>query len=164
MRWAPRRDRTYAVLDAPRYTAHVYRIGDAEHHVIVRDDLPRTRYGSGGVHHLALRIPASVPIEEWERALTAFGYRNSGIVDRHYFTSLYVREPNHMLYELATEGPGFEVDGPIDPDRLSLPPFSSPAARTSRRSCVPSRSTGTEARSCSLAVHRKAMRSRSGSS
>jgi glyoxalase family protein len=116
----------YAPADAPRHSAHVYHIGGAEHHVIVRDDLPRARYGSGGVHHLALRIRAGEPIEDWEQRLTSLGYRNSGIVDRHYFMSLYVREPNHILYELATEGPGFEVDGPIDPDRVSLPPFLEP--------------------------------------
>jgi glyoxalase family protein len=114
---------TYPVADARGQTVHVYRIGDAEHHVIVRDDLPRARYGSGGVHHLALRIPAVMPIEDWARRMSSLGYRNSGVVDRHYFMSLYVREPNHVLYELATEGPGFEVDGPIDPSRLSLPPF-----------------------------------------
>lgn len=114
---------TYSLADAPQHTVHVYRIGDAEHHVIVRDDLPRARYGSGGVHHLALRIPTEVPIEDWERRMTSLGYRNSGVVDRHYFRSLYVREPNHILYELATMGPGFEVDGPIDPNRVSLPPF-----------------------------------------
>ena len=51
---------------------------------------------------------------------------HSGIVDRHYFTSLYVREPNHVLFELATDGPGFEVDGPIDVTRVSLPPFLEP--------------------------------------
>jgi glyoxalase family protein len=119
-------DHTYAVADASRFTTHVYRIGDAEHHVIVRDDLPRTRYGSGAVHHLALRIPPASTIEEWEQRITSLGYRNSGVVDRHYFMSLYVREPNHILYEMATEGPGFEVDGPIDPDRLSLPPFLEP--------------------------------------
>jgi glyoxalase family protein len=117
---------TYSLIEAPKYTVHVYHIGDAEHHVIVRDDLPRARYGSGGVHHLALRIPAETDIEAWEQRITGLGYRNSGIVDRHYFMSLYVREPNHILYELATEGPGFEVDGPIDPDRLSLPPFLEP--------------------------------------
>ena len=88
--------------------------------------MPRTRYGSGGVHHLALRITATMPIEEWEQRITSLGYRNSGVVDRHYFRSLYVREPNHILYELATEGPGFEVDGPMDPNRLSLPPFLEP--------------------------------------
>ena len=118
--------RTYPVADASRYTVHVYRIGDAEHHVIVRDDLPRARYGSGGVHHLALRISADESIADWETRISGLGYHNSGIVDRHYFTSLYVREPNHILYELATEGPGFEVDGPIDPGRLSLPPFLEP--------------------------------------
>jgi glyoxalase family protein len=105
---------------------HVYRIGDAEHHVVVRDDLPRSRNGSGAVHHLALRVADRTELNEWEGHITGRGYQNSGIVDRHYFTSLYVREPNHILYELATEGPGFEVDGPIDPMRLSLPPFLEP--------------------------------------
>jgi hypothetical protein len=37
-----------------------------------------------------------------------------------------VREPNHVLFELATDGPGFTVDGPLDGDRLSLPPFLEP--------------------------------------
>jgi glyoxalase family protein len=63
---------------------------------------------------------------EWVDRFNTLGYHNSGIVDRHYFTSLYVREPNHVLFELATDGPGFEVDGPIDPNRLSLPPFLEP--------------------------------------
>lgn len=119
-------DHTYPVPDSPRHSVHVYRIGDAEHHVIVRDDLPRARYGSGGVHHLALRVSAGQPMDAWVERIGGLGYHNSGIVDRHYFTSLYVREPNHVLYELATVGPGFEVDGPIDPDRLSLPPFLEP--------------------------------------
>ena len=119
-------DHTYPVADAPRYSVHVYRIGDAEHHVIARDDLPSARYGSGGVHHLALQVPEGQSMAEWEERISARGYHNSGIVDRHYFTSLYVREPNHILYELATSGPGFEVDGPIDPSRLSLPPALEP--------------------------------------
>lgn len=118
---------TYPLAEAPNFAVHVYDIGGgAEHHVIVRDDLPRAKYGSGGVHHLALRVPDGQSMTDWEERLNSLGYRNSGIVDRHYFTSLYVREPNHILFELATEGPGFEVDGPIDPDRLSLPPFLEP--------------------------------------
>lgn len=120
------KDHDYPLAEAPQYTVHVYHIGDAEHHVIVRDDVPRAKYGSGGVHHLALRVPAGESMDAWEDHISTLGYRNSGIVDRHYFTSLYVREPNHILFELATEGPGFEVDGPIDPDRLSLPPFLEP--------------------------------------
>jgi glyoxalase family protein len=125
-----RPDRTYPVADAPRFTVHVYAIGEggahAEVHVVVRDDLPRARPGAGGVHHVALRVPEGQAMEDWVARLDAAGYRNSGIVDRHYFMSAYVREPNHVLFELATDGPGFEVDGPMDADRLSLPPFLEP--------------------------------------
>jgi glyoxalase family protein len=125
-----RRDRTYRVAHAAGHDVHVYAIGDgganAEVHVAVRPDLPRARYGAGGVHHVALRVPAGQSMDEWVARLDAAGYRNSGIVDRHYFTSAYVREPNHVLFELATDGPGFEVDGPIDAERLSLPPFLEP--------------------------------------
>ena len=123
-------DRTYAVADSPGHEVHVYRVGEggthAEVHVIVRDDLPRARYGAGGVHHVALRVPAGQDMAAWVARLDEAGYDNSGIVDRHYFTSTYVREPNHVLFELATDGPGFDVDGPIDGDRLSLPPFLEP--------------------------------------
>jgi glyoxalase family protein len=122
-----RHDHTYPVAGAPRFQAHVYTIGDggahAEVHVVVRDDLPRARYGAGGVHHVALRVPEGQHIADWVDRLNSYGYGNSGLVDRHYFMSVYVREPNHVLFELATDGPGFDVDGPIDADRLSLPPF-----------------------------------------
>lgn len=122
-----RHDRTYPVADAPRFNVHVYAIGEggphAEVHVVVRDDLPRARPGAGGVHHVALRVPEGQRIADWASRLDSYGYANSGVVDRHYFASVYVREPNHVLFELATEGPGFEVDGPIDAGRLSLPPF-----------------------------------------
>ncbi len=97
-----------------------------ELHVVVRDDLPRARYGSGAVHHVALRVPDGQAMDEWVDRLRTLGYPNSGIVDRHYFTSAYVREPNGVLFELATDGPGFAVDGPLDGDRLSLPPALEP--------------------------------------
>lgn len=125
-----RNDREYALADGSPFAVHVYATGNggvrAEVHVVVRDDLPRARYGAGAVHHVALRIPEGEPIACWVAKLDALGYRNSGIVDRHYFTSAYVREPNGVLFELATDGPGFEVDGPIDAERLSLPPFLEP--------------------------------------
>jgi Lactoylglutathione lyase and related lyases len=125
-----RHERTYPVADAPRFDVHVFTIGSggahAEVHVIVRDDLPRVRPGAGGVHHVALRVPDGQSMEDWVARLDSAGYHNSGIVDRHYFTSAYVREPNHVLFELATDGPGFEVDGPLDAERLSLPPFLEP--------------------------------------
>lgn len=125
-----RHGHAYPLDGAPVFETHVYTIGaggaHAEVHVIVRDDLPRAGYGAGGVHHLALRVPAGEAMSDWVARLDERGYRNSGIVDRHYFVSAYVREPNHVLFELATDGPGFEVDGPLDAERLSLPPFLEP--------------------------------------
>ena len=125
-----RHDHEYALAEAPQFAVHVYAIGDggahAEVHVIVRDDLPASRHGAGGVHHVALRVPEGQGIAEWVARLDELGYPNSGVVDRHYFRSGYVREPNHVLFELATDGPGFDVDGPLSADRLSLPPALEP--------------------------------------
>jgi glyoxalase family protein len=122
-----RHDREHASASA---VTHVYVMGGggvrSQVHVIVRSDLPRARYGSGGVHHVALRVPAGQSQHAWADHLNSHGYINSGIVDRHYFQSVYVREPNHVLFELATDGPGFDVDGPIDEEKLSLPPFLEP--------------------------------------
>jgi glyoxalase family protein len=123
-------DHAYPLAEDPRDQVHVYRMGDdgpqAEVHVAVRPDLPQARYGAGGVHHFALRVPESAAIGEWAERLRSLGYENSGVVERYYFRSVYVREPNGVLFELATDGPGFEVDGPLDGDRLKLPPFLEP--------------------------------------
>jgi glyoxalase family protein len=50
---------------------------------------------------------------------------NSGVIDRHYFQSVYFREPGGVLFELATEEPGFTVDGPVEElgRRIILPPW-----------------------------------------
>lgn len=109
----------------------------AEVHVIARSDLPRARYGAGAVHHVALRVPGGQSMSDWAQRLDSLGYRHSGIVDRHYFTSIYVREPNGVLFELASDGPGFEVDGPIDPERLVLPPFLEPRRAAIEAALVP---------------------------
>lgn len=120
-------DHTYPLAENPAFQTHVYRTAGegvrTELHVVVRDDLPPSRHGAGGVHHLALNVPDGQSMADWVARLDSLGYRNSGVVDRHYFVSAYVREPNHVLFELATDGPGFEVDGPIDIERLSLPPL-----------------------------------------
>ena len=125
-----RHHHVYELAGAEGWFTHVYEAAEggvhAEVHVTVRNDLPQSRYGSGGVHHVALRVPEERSMSAWVARLNAAGYRNSGIVDRHYFTSLYVREPNGVLFELATDEPGFEVDGPMDGERLSLPPFLEP--------------------------------------
>lgn len=123
-------DRTYPVANAEQFDTHVYTMGPggphAEVHVVVRDDLPRARHGAGGVHHLALRVPVDGEIGAWAEHLNEIGYRNSGVVDRYWFISVYVRDPNHVLFELATDGPGFDVDGEIEGEKLTLPPWLEP--------------------------------------
>lgn len=123
-------DHSYRLSEAQPAEVHVYRMGAggvaAELHVAVQPEIPRSRYGAGGVHHLALRIPEGQQIGDWIERLNSVGYRNTGLVDRYYFKSVYSREPGGVLFELATDAPGFEVAGPLDGERLSLPPFLEP--------------------------------------
>ena len=126
-----RPERAYALPDSPRHAVHVYAMGPggpgAELHVAVQPDVPPVRPGAGGVHHVAFRIP-DAGHEPWAARLDERRVPNSGKVDRFWFRSLYFREPNGILFELATEGPGFAVDE--DPaalgESLVLPPFLEP--------------------------------------
>jgi glyoxalase family protein len=83
----------------------------------------RPRQGAGTVHHVAW---ATLPdeIEAWRRTVAAAGARPTPIIDRHYFRSVYFREPSGVLFELATIGPGFTVDEPLEHlgEKLSLTP------------------------------------------
>jgi glyoxalase family protein len=87
----------------------------------------RGRQSAGTIHHIAWgTTDADMPA--WIERVTAAGIPNSGYVDRHYFHSLYFREPSGVLYELATREPGFTVDGPVEElgTKLILPPFLEP--------------------------------------
>jgi glyoxalase family protein len=124
-----RRERDYA---APGATAHVFAMGEggpaAELHVIEQRDLPPARQGAGAVHHVAFRTPDEEQYHAWARRLTELGIPNSGEIDRFYFRSLYFREPNGILFEIATDGPGFATDEPMATlgEKLALPPFLEP--------------------------------------
>ncbi len=108
-----RQVREYPHPDNERHTVHVYDMGDggpsAELHVAVQPDIAPAAPGAGGVHHVAFRI-ADDSYESWSERLNKLGIPNSGQVDRYWFKSLYLREPNGVLFELATDGPGFGVD------------------------------------------------------
>jgi glyoxalase family protein len=93
--------------------------------VIESRDEPMARQGAGGVHHVAFRTPDEVQYHGWTQRLNELGIRNSGEIDRFYFRSLYFREPNGILFEIATDGPGFATDEPMDSlgEKLALPPF-----------------------------------------
>lgn len=69
----------------------------------------RGRYGAGTVHHIAFAI-RNDEAEAWQELLTEKGYRPTEIKDRKYFRSIYFREKGGILFEFATEGPGFFID------------------------------------------------------
>ncbi|WP_274363798.1 ring-cleaving dioxygenase [Paenibacillus thermotolerans] len=97
----------------------------AEVHLAERSDLPRERPGRGSVHHVAFRVDNEEELRKWIDRISENRMPNSGFVERYYFKSLYFREPNGILFELATDGPGFESDEDFERlgERLSLPPY-----------------------------------------
>jgi glyoxalase family protein len=93
---------------------------------IALDEPPaeRGRQSAGTVHHIAW-YTTDAEQGQWLERLNSIGISNSGVIDRHYFHSVYFREPGGVLFELATEEPGFTVDGPVQElgRRIILPPW-----------------------------------------
>ena len=125
-------------------TVQVYEMGDGgrpecELHVAVEPDLAPARQGAGAVHHIAFRTPDIDSYNAWADRLRSHRLPSSGPVDRYYFRSLYFREPNGILIEIATDGPGFATDEPLDKlgERLSLPPFLEPQRASIERKLKP---------------------------
>jgi glyoxalase family protein len=79
--------------------------------------------GAGTVHHVAWASPAEEH-EAWRDRVLAAGMHATPVIDRFYFRSIYFREPSGVLFEIATIGPGFDVDEPLEHlgEHLSLPP------------------------------------------
>lgn len=96
--------------------------------VAVQPGQKRAQLGSGGVHHVAFRVKDEAEQQAWNSHLTRIGVRTSGQIDRYYFKSLYFRISGGILFELATDGPGFATDEGVDTlgERLALPPFLEP--------------------------------------
>lgn len=123
--------RQYAHADTPQHSVHVFEMGPggpaAELHVVVQPELPPAQPGAGGVHHVAFRIPDDA-YDAWAERLNTLRVANSGKVDRFWFRSLYFREPNGILFELATDGPGFAVDEDAATlgEQVVLAPFLEP--------------------------------------
>jgi glyoxalase family protein len=123
--------REYPHPDDAKQLVHVYEMGpggaSAELHVAVQPGLPPARQGAGGVHHVAFRTP-DADYDAWADRLNTLGIPNSGKVDRYYFRSLYFREPNGILFEIASDGPGFGVDENEATlgEQVVLPPFLEP--------------------------------------
>jgi len=86
---------------------------------------PSEKPGRGSIHHLALRVGTVEELQQWDVKIKEQGFDSTGIVDRYYFQSLYFRDRNGILFEMATDGPGFTVDSAIEDlgKELDLPPF-----------------------------------------
>ena len=91
--------------------------------------------GAGSVHHVAWATPMDEH-EAWRERVVAAGREVTPIIDRYYFRSIYFREPSGVLFEIATLGPGFDVDEPIEHlgESLALPPDYEHLGRSSRSS------------------------------
>jgi glyoxalase family protein len=90
--------------------------GDADGRVgsllslVERGDVPQGAPGIGGTHHFALAVADREVLLMWKRRLLDVGYPVNGILDRHYFKSIYTKDPDGTIVELATIGPGWTID------------------------------------------------------
>lgn len=113
-------------------TVYVFEVGNGgpgtEVHVDVRSGIAFGRPGIGGVHHVAFRTPNDEEQVQWREQISQRVSQVTPVIDRFYFHSVYFREPGGVLFEIATDGPGFATDE--DPahlgERLALPPFLEP--------------------------------------
>jgi glyoxalase family protein len=101
--------------------------GGSGRHLDIREvpNAPRGGWGTGGVHHVAWRVPdlkAEVALRD---RLAAAGRRPTEVIERFWFESVYFLEPGGVLFELATDGPGFAVDEDLATlgEHLTLPPW-----------------------------------------
>ncbi len=101
--------------DGPRYR---YLVGEGGAgrtlDIVCRPAGPQARSGAGTVHHIAWRVADDPAQEARRKQLTAARYNVSPVMDREYFHSIYFREPGGVLFEIATDPPGFTADEPLE--------------------------------------------------
>jgi len=97
---------------------------DILHRPVQPEDMPdEAVFGAGSVHHIAFRVPTDEMQLEYQSSLRAAGYGVTPVRDRSYFHSIYYHEPGGVLFEIATETPGFAIDEPVNTlgEALKLP-------------------------------------------
>jgi glyoxalase family protein len=81
---------------------------------IIRTDAPAVgRQGAGTIHHIAFRARSDDEQRGWQETLAAAGHPTTPVIDRQYFNAIYFREPGGVLFEIATDPPGFAIDEPL---------------------------------------------------
>lgn len=122
---------SYSNPENPEETVTVYAMDSGgpgkEVHVLERSGT-RMMSLAGGVHHVAFRAADEAELRYWQAMLNQVRLGNSGLVERYYFKSLYFRVSDGILFEIATDGPGFSADEPLESlgEKLALPPFLEP--------------------------------------
>jgi glyoxalase family protein len=92
--------------------------------LLCQPDTATGRVAAGSVHHIAFRAKDDAEQLQWREHLVDLGYNVTPVIDRTYFHSIYFREPGGVLFEIATEPPGFTLDEKLDElgTHLRLPP------------------------------------------
>ncbi|WP_029499851.1 VOC family protein [Kurthia huakuii] len=116
------------IFDYTAQQGHVYQqqAGSAVGEIFVIEQAgDREKPGRGSIHHIALRVNDVAELEHVLVQARAHGFKSEGIIDRYFFHSIYFREANGILIEVATDGPGFTIDENIEQmgEALDLPPF-----------------------------------------
>jgi len=93
--------------------------------LLIQPQLNYGRMGAGSVHHIAFRAPNDNAQLEWRSLLSTVPLNVTPVLDRTYFHSIYFREPGGVLFEIATDPPGFAFDEPVEHlgEALKLPPW-----------------------------------------
>jgi glyoxalase family protein len=97
----------------------------AEVWLLEQPDEGRARLGAGGTHHVAFRVEDVKTQKEWRSRISESGLYVTNVIDRFWFQSIYFRVSNGILFEIATDGPGFAIDEAPENlgEKLVLPPF-----------------------------------------
>ncbi len=112
--------------------------------LLCQPDRMRGRMGAGTVHHVAFRARDEAEQLTWREAILALGFDVTPVLDRQYFRSIYFREPGGVLFEIATDPPGFAIDEAREAlgTALKLPPWLEPQRAGIERRLPPLRLRG----------------------
>lgn len=107
--------------------------------LVRHDAATQGRSGAGTIHHVAFRATTQAAQHAWQERLASAGHRTTEVIDRQYFNAIYFREPGGVLFEIATDPPGFAVDEPADAlgTHLMLPPQYEPMRARIERALPP---------------------------
>lgn len=107
--------------------------------ILHRPGKAQAEFGAGSIHHIAFRVPGDQEQLEYLSKISSAGFRVTDVMDRNYFHSIYFRERGGVLFEIATDTPGFAIDEPVESlgETLKLPEWYEPNREIIERSLLP---------------------------